>query len=467
MIERSGRLGRTTRAFSGAAVIACAGLLVGSTGVLAQQPPRVVPKKDKDKAPVAQPKANQPTAAPAKSFLEGVLKKGRSHEWVQRVSIHLDSYQDTNTYNLPPGAQPPPPPPPGQGKELTIIPFKFTSAAVVFPAIKSTSTSELRSEVSAVLKFDNRIVDTTATFIDDLACGARYAKWDMGPQEGRSVDLDVELPVNTWEVKFDEALAAKAVWPKSGRWPREAQTALGPQRGIDVASPLLQQALNKWCDGKPPQSIPPVQLAKFLASKVIETLQPSGDGLVSSKTGLLQGFYLRGAELTLQEGRGSDHDIAGVLCALYRAAGLPARIVIGYDVSESKGDALGLKRKRGGDIRSWVEFCVIDETVKGTDGGPARLWIPVDVVAQRKSSSRPPPLGQPWKFFGNNEDAESVIPIAFHFHPDILAGVVAHGSACFWGWITMPERQIGEQMVRFSTITASKTAPRPGGGGNR
>ena len=51
----------------------------------------------------------------------------------------------------------------------------------------------------------------------------------------------------------------------------------------------------------------------------------------------------------------------------------------------------------------------------------------------------------------------------FHYHPP-LSGVVAHGSPCFWGWITMPEMQQAEQTVRFQANTATRTIP-PGGGG--
>jgi hypothetical protein len=90
----------------------------------------------------------------------------------------------------------------------------------------------------------------------------------------------------------------------------------------------------------------------------------------------------------------------------------------------------------------------------------------VDVVRQRKSGSKAPPLDRPWKYFGNNDDTDSIIPIAFHYHPPTT--VVAHGSPCFWGWITFPEMQYGaEQMVRFVTITAPKTAPAPSDGGSK
>jgi hypothetical protein len=447
------------------------------TAGAAVQPPRI-PKQKKDKTPSttapANPKnSNQPAPAAPKSLLDDILKKGRTHDWTLKVSIHLDSYQDPAIYvtpHLPDGSAPDRTPGNNTGMP-TIVPFKFDTAAVVFPALKDTAGSMSAGEISAKMLFDVRDVSVAPVMIENLPAGARYGRWDMKDKEGRTIDLDVELPVTTWEVMYDEQKAAKAVWPASGKWSAKGTSALGPVLFgrfpiIDPNGPTVREAVNTWTAGKSPQSIPPVQLAKFLAAKVLDTVQPSGDGLVSSRTGLLQGFDLRGSEATLKEGRGNEHDIACVLCAVYRSAGLPARTVIGYDVTESKGQGMGLKRKPGGAVRSWVEFCLVDETVTMPSGGPKDIWIPVDIARQRKSSSKAPPIERPWKFFGSNDETDDVIPIAFDYHPP-LAGVVAHGSPCFWGWMTTPEMQRAEQTIRFTANTTARTGTPGNSGGNK
>lgn len=395
-----------------------------------KQPTRQDPKK-------AIPAAAGGNKTP--SILDGIIKPGRERSWTFKVALRLSSYQQELS-QTPKDSMP------------KIIPFKFTTAAMVFPILESTagSSCEPKNLVSK-LRWDGNTLDIKPEVSAAYAAGTKLARWHMKDLAGRTLDLDLDIPMDTWEVVFDEAKAAKAVWPTGNKWGRIAQSTFGTQMGVEASSPVVAEAVRQWTAGKPPQSIPPLQLAKFLAGKVLETVQPSGDGLVSSRSGLLQGFDIRGAEATLKSAppRGSEHDIACVLCAVYRNAGLPARTVIGYDVTKSKGEDSGLKRSKGGDdIRSWVEFCLYDETTN------TEVWVPVDIMRQRKSGTKPPPLDKPWKFFGHNEDLDDVMPISFQYHPPTT--VVAHGSPCFWGWLTTPELQVAEQTLRFQCITTPK-----------
>src|SRR5581483_8784634 len=147
---------------------------------------------------------------------------------------------------------------------------------------------------------------------------------------------------------------------------------------------------------------------------------------------------------TLKKGKGSEFDMVCALAAVYRAAGLPARTVIGFDVGQSKTDGRRFLGKRGSsELRAWVEFPLVNPRDN------ALVWVPVDIVRMRKSSSRAKPLEQRWPFFGDNDALDRVIPFAFQFHPPTT--VVSYGSPAFWGWLVMPkppERVL--QAVRFS-----------------
>ncbi len=409
--------------------------------------------------PAARPSGKAPVAVAGKSFLERVIQRRNPTEWKLQTFIHLDSYQSTNVGSPTkgPGAGTP-----GQSP-VTIIPFNFETAAIVFPVPPSTAGSEMPDRgVTGRIRMDGTSFQAKPTWIPDLPCGAKYGRWDLTTFKGRAIDLEFETLQTCWEIVFDEAAANKAVWPTANKWSADARSAWDAQLGIEPGLASVREALSKWCEGKPPQSIPPVQLAKFLASKVLEGIQPSGDGLVSSQTGLLQGFALKGHDTVLKDSRGSEHDIAALLCALYRAAGLPARIIIGFDVSESDPQTAGLVHNGEGAVHTWVEFCVEDETVLAANGFPTRLWIPVDVARQRKTSNKAPPLDRPWKYFGSSDQTDSMIPLAFHFHPP-LSGAVAHGSPLLWGWMTTPEAQPAVQSIRFLAGQPSKTVtPRNG-----
>lgn len=420
--------------------------------------------------PAQGPDANAPDAGKQPSFLDKLLIKGGEKSWTIRTIVHLDSYQNVVRNPQPGGAAPTGP---GAGVPLgpggsqpylpEIQPFKFETAALVFPCLAGTAASSTDLEnIKGKLTFDGKDVTGQPTVLDGLSCGSRYQRWDMRDKAGRQIDFEVELPVTCWEVKADEAVAAKAVWPQGGRWPADAQSTFTDGAGSTIAPALpgaeVQSALKSWTGGKPPTEVKPWELARFLAGKVLETVQPSGDGLVSSQSGLLQGFVLQGAEKTLSTRRGSEHDIACLLAAVYRAAGLPARTVIGYDVTKTKGDDKGFTGRSGsGSLRSWVEFCLYDEPAQ------ASLWVPVDVVRQRRSGNVAPTGGRPWRFFGSNDETDDVIPLAFHYHPPTT--VMAHGSPCLWGWLTTPEVQRAEQTVRFIVNTAVKRGGMPPGKG--
>ncbi len=398
------------------------------------QPTRIQPRPGTE--PPAAPAAAGPT-----SLIDLALRRGRTRDWTLKVAVDLNSYQRTGLNGGPPDS-------------VTVVPFKFAAAAILFPVLASTAASQTAvKSVASRLRFDQREQAIVPTVLDGLHSGARFARWDTGAMEGRDITIEVDIPLTCWELAFDERAASIARWAPGGRWPAVALSTFGPQMGVENG-PVVTELVAQWSDRKPPTNVPPVTLAKYLAGKTLEHVQPSGDGLTSARTGLLQGFDLRGSERTLAEGRGSEHDIACAMAAVYRAAGLPCRTVIGLDLTESKGQDQGLGGSSSEKIRSWVELGLCDEKAEKI------TWIPVDVYRQRKSSSKAPAYTQAWKWFGNNEDTDDVLPIAFHYHPP--AQVIAHGSPAFWGWTTTPQAQIAEQAVRLTAITTPIRGERPG-----
>lgn len=392
--------------------------------------------KDKDK--------KKDTKAPRKPDMTRLVLPGDRHDWTLKVDIDVNSYVEKDGKNMP-----------------VFHDFTFTSASVVFPVLATTASHRsYQKMLTSKLSFnDVLIANTTSGFSSQYPCGTRLARWDMKEKKGREVRLEVEIPTTCWQTRFDEKAAELVTWPAT--WPAVAQStftdvqAIGRNRaGSDIVliqhqAPIVQELLKKWTNEKDPKSIAPVVLAKFLAGQVLEYIQPSGSGMRYNKNSGFEGFDLVGAETALTDRRGTDHDIACALAAIYRAAGLPARLVIGYDLSKEKGkDSSFLTKKNSGvpDFRTWVEFCLYDES------SPKEVWVPVDINRQRKASSRN--TGN-WKFFGSHDELDNVIPVAHQFHPPTY--VIAHGSPCFWGWVTSPEAQIATQFVRFMSQTTPKT----------
>jgi len=378
---------------------------------------------------------NQPAATGA-SVLDGLMKRGRERDWTLTVTIQVNSVKNRDGNGMP-------------------IPetMNLRTAAVVFPAIESFASGVLDSErYKGELRFNEKVVDDSHEFLSGYQGGTRLARWTMTEQVGKDMTLVVTLPVTTWETIFDENAAMAVPWPAN--WSDRASSALQPDTIVNSNDPAVQALVKRWTEGKDPKSIPPVQLAKFLAGKVMEHVQLSGNGLVAADNGLLMGVGLQSVEETATSGRGSEHDMVVLLAAVYRAAGLPARTVIGYDVTGKKEKDNFLDKGRGSgsgmQLRGWVEFCLYDEGTK------KELWVPVDIVRMRGSSNRVPPLNRPWKYFGTHDELENVIPFALQYHPPTT--VVAHGAYAFWGWLTTPEIPNVTQFVRFNAITTPKRA---------
>lgn len=416
--------------------------------------------KRKDKEPSKPPQRSgdrnlspMNVAPPTEPIADKVIQKIRTRSWLMKVEVRVNAFNEVDAST-------------GMPANNTL---KFQTAKVVFPKVFSTAGSrfldELPDRFASRLRLDGATKDDEMKLLNTVyPSGARLMGWEATNYQGNGMTLTVEMPIDTWGVQFDEQLAYSIPWPAS--WPAEASSTFQPQLGVDHACtnplPLDEQVkqtndrinllIAEWTQGNDPKSIPPVQLAKFLAGQTLQMLQESGDGLAfnrirPTRTGAgvatFQGFDLKGALKTIEDGRGSEHDIACTLAAIYRKAGLPARVVIGYD----PGFADVNKARRSGKkaLRSWVEFALVDPV-------PNRLfWVPVDIVRQRNQSSRAPDFSSKWDFFGNNHELEVILPLSFHYHPPTT--VVAHGSPCLWGWLTTPATQMADQTVRFDAIT--------------
>lgn len=358
--------------------------------------------------------------------------------------------------------------------------WEFSAATLVFPALEETASSILEvytldgEEVPAVrgkVEFDDHLMTDKVDIVTQgiggglLPCATWRAQWQVEPPgrgvyAPREMELHVKTSLVSHETEFDEVNARKVDWPKE--WPPEAAATFQPQMLIDFDAQgrmydmsTVVELLKQWTDNKDPKTVKPVVLAKYLAGKVVEHVQPNGEGLAFDKSGMLEGFNTVGPAEAVIRKRGTEIDLPILLCAMYRAAGLPARIVIGYD-EEGSGKSVYLKQAGGdGEIRVWVEFALFDEP-NNTFG-----WVPVDPTALRGSSSRMPPnfLERPTKFFGTHDELDRVAPIAFHFHPPTT--VRAYGSPALWGWFVTPTPPgRADQRVTFS-ISSS-----PRGGNN-
>ncbi len=409
-----------------------AGAQTGSTAAPAQPNPTPTNPAQPSPAPAKSP----PPQYKAPPIESPYLKLIRRREWTVRAQITLQANYD-NLYR----------------GFANFDRFRFESMTMIFPIARSTASSRWRpGSADGSLFLDQTAVDTSPTLIGPYHSGAIYARYDAQDGNARTVRLVHTHEVTAWDTFFNELPALEVPWP-TGPWPDDAMSTFGPQEYINpqgAPDAPVADLVSLWTKGQDPKSISPVLLAKWLAGNVQEYVQLEGDGVnrayYVAGGGIAEGVELKGAAATVVDRRGSPHDMAALLTAVYRAAGLPARVVIGIDDDPER---------RSREVRSWVEFCLYDEKLDIT------TWIPVDIARLRARSSRMLPLDRPWEYFGTHDELHEVVPFAFHFIPPV--DVRSYNSPAFYGWRQTPLN--APYATQFLDLDVNRTvqrgAPKP------
>lgn len=415
-------------------------------------------------AAVEPPLTTLPLATEPGPYLIRDLDRAKNWTFTARIEVQGSTYDDV--VSDPHG---------GSARMPGHDEWKFQTLAVVFPILKSTASSDvIQDSWQGKLRVNDQVVDDkieSADLIDNGHSGTRLVKFTAVNGTARAVDLEISYNMVCYRTKLDEAAAMKVEWPKGG-WPADAASTFKPQMYIDYAPDIehdgqlrpydtepLQNLLNSWLQAErvsSPRDIPLVRVAKIITGGVVKDLQPSGNGISYNRRGQLEGIEIKPIPTTIADKKGTEFDIVCVYVAALRRAGIPARMVIGWQKEESGDDDKFLDRNKGvARMRAWAEFALFDENFKsGANAQACMNWIPVDVVSLRKSSSRPPPLDRAWRFFGTVEDLEGTAPFSFHLHPPTT--VRAYGSPGFWGWWMTPENP--PRAMQNLLITVTRTA---------
>ena len=377
-----------------------------------------------------------------------IITRKNPREWTIQYRLTLRSYQERHIRR-------------DQRRMPEIDYWNWDKMTMVAPVLRESAGHRLASNDAATIKVRVDDFDAPLSAQPQIKSGEHSGAQYMligvdSARNVRSVTLEMEIPITSWEVEYNEQLASQMDWPE--QWPLEARSTFDPQMWIDMTpdGPVdwtsIDNALNTWTAGKAPRTVKPAVLAKSLAGEVLKSFQPSGAGVNTSRTGEIEGFELNPIDEAARRGRGSPFDMVNLLAGVYRRAGLPARTVVGIRIEQEERGVFRTDKDKE-EMYAWVEFALSD--------GRTVTWVPVDILEMRRKMARPRDLDQAWPYFGNHNDLEYYMPFAFHFHPP-LAGVQAYGSPGFWGWIVFPERpERADQAIHFNVITTPRRTNRP------
>ena len=320
--------------------------------------------------------------------------------------------------------------------------YNLVDAPIVVPVIFQGTYSRVMSDsLKGRLWLQGREDTTLAqrTRLDDgYPHQTQLAVLPIKTFRGKSLRWQLGYRVQVWSSRLNSEAAAAAIgWPDD--FPKEVQDGLHPQKYIESDDPMFAAAVQQASGGKL-REVSPYFAAKDLVRYCINKIRIRGDGVRRGDKGVLHGLELIGAKQAASDGLGGPHDLVCVCVATLRAAGIPARPVIGVQKND-----LG-----AAEFVSWAEFFL-----------PQVGWVPFDPAQMRSKGIRHLDVRQPWPEFGTLKNLNRRIPLAYHFMPP--ATVQTPQVPAVWGWDPRPGGDpSSEQHIHFSVISRGRGPDDPG-----
>lgn len=314
--------------------------------------------------------------------------------------------------------------------------FTRNANAVLLPIV--TTDTWFQADPSTV---------TTRVLID----GAPVAAGEVQPivRLGRSGDGRIEVPitrpitqtfqadvswvVQSWDCSVNETLAAQAVWPTE--WPEETRRWLAPGPFIESDDAAIVAFVQRVSGGRL-RSVPPWLAAKDLVRAACGAMR-GVDGMTMRTVGnAVEGLSVSGASATIQRGSGSPHDLVCLSVAMLRAAGIPARPVLGLAAARGTGARGAGSATTASELVTWGEFFL-----------PDAGWVPFDPNMMRGAIPTNANVRQPWRGFAFELDLERRAPFAHAFGPEGASSADPFGAsrsirrAPLWSWKVLPHAQ--------------------------
>ena len=225
--------------------------------------------------------------------------------------------------------------------------------------------------------------------------------------------FEINQTIACFASEVDEVAMASIPWPAT--WPPEVAEALKPQPLIESNAAVFTDTVTNISQGNLRQVAPWIA-AKEIVRYCCTNIQANTTITLRGPNRSIRGLDVQGANSTVSTGRGTACDLVCVCVAMLRAAGIPARPVIGLGKSERSGSS-----SERNAFQIWAEFYL-----------PDAGWIPFDPKALDSAGVRSWGNERSWKGFGNMRDLNKQIPLAHGFTPGSASN--AYDAWSVWGW---------------------------------
>ena len=270
----------------------------------------------------------------------------------------------------------------------------------------------------------------------DLPGGWALAVMPLSNFAGQSLRCTLVSETTVWRSEIDEAKAAAIPWPSE--WPEETREWLKPQWLVESDDPRFAQFVKRVAGDQLRRTTIYLAAKELIRATVAAYNGVESGGIELRAGGVMRGLRMTGAAASMAQARGTFADVSAACVATLRAAGIPARVVIGateFDGSNQAGVRTG--------YIVWGEFFL-----------PGAGWVPFDPQILRGSHGMQAKPDRPWPGVGRIKELNERVPVAFAFLPPRnQASAVWYPAA--WGW--MARGQVtggtGADYVRFQMIS--------------
>jgi hypothetical protein len=259
------------------------------------------------------------------------------------------------------------------------------SRSLGWPLILQSNWCQVAPDsISAVNQTSEQIKFTAAEVKDDPR------QWRLRFQDK---NYTIDFQALAYSSVLNNAAANSISWPES--WDELHEYYLEPSRFIESDDSIFQQAV---ADNGDPKSVSIHVAAKVLIRYCLVKIGSDGQ-YTKTKEGTTTGLDLKGARSAVKNEGGSASDLVCVCVATLRAAGIPARPVVGVTNADKIGDE---------DIEPkyivWGEYAL-----------PGAGWVPFMPERMRGTVDNLPRTDA-WQGLGTLPRLNRRIPLSYNFN---------------------------------------------------
>ncbi len=319
-------------------------------------------------------------------------------------------------------------------------PLKLEDASFFFPLVPLSTFSRTHIDSLRLTLDRNNRPDPRAGGAARLdrsaAGGVTIAVLPIGAANGQLLRATMTFTAVAWRSDLDDAAAATVPWP--AEWAEEARPWLAPQRFVESDDPRFAAFVDRTMGNKL-RYTPVFVAAKQLIRATIAAFRGvDGRGVEIGRHNQVRGLRLVGAAAAMQAEQGTAADVVCACVAVLRAAGIPARPVIGVDEAPVTNN-----RAVRTTFVIWGEFFL-----------PGSGWVPFDPALMRGSNNGGAPPDRAWTGLGRIKELNTRVPLSYFFLPPRAdASCIQFPGA--WGWVARGTLTDGVAFdsVRFQMVS--------------